>query len=213
MARLTGRVAGVHAPAFVERPRRYRRTGGRPCVSPGFTPRPSLSAPRGLRGRAAAGVSPGFTPRPSLSGWRRGRRRRGTRRVAGVHAPAFVERRNQARQESAVPAVSPGFTPRPSLSVDDARHPPPRRRVSPGFTPRPSLSGQERVLEAALHVPGVAGVHAPAFVERGTIRPPACGRDGVSPGFTPRPSLSGLQRAVHAIAACGCRRGSRPGLR
>ena len=40
-----------------------------------------------------AAVSPGFTPRPWLSDRRSvGAGRRGARRVAGVHAPALVER-------------------------------------------------------------------------------------------------------------------------
>ena len=37
-------------------------------------------------------------------------------RVAGVHAPAFVERRSSGPIRAAG-RVSPGFTPRPSLSV------------------------------------------------------------------------------------------------
>ena len=61
------RVAGVGAPAFVE------RSGRRPCassskrVSPGWEPRPSLSGAgrHGMRRRSQ--VSPGWEPRPSLS--------------------------------------------------------------------------------------------------------------------------------------------------
>ena len=163
-------------------------------VSPGFTPRPSLSGDhRQRRARWRADVSPGFTPRPSLSAEREAVIRTSTPSVAGVHAPAFVERTpdQTGDQVTVPPAVSPGFTPRPSLSdgeprfqaghqrrcrrgsrpglrLSDAGHPQPRRRrgVSPGFTPRP-------------------------FVER--TRPPAdpVRRVAVSPGFTPRPSLSG----------------------
>ena len=39
-------------------------------------------------------------------------------------------------------------------------------RVSPGFTPRPSLSGVVQP-DGATDNERVAGVHAPAFVERG----------------------------------------------
>ena len=85
-------------------------------MSPGFTPRPSLSVPRA---RLLGGNSYG---------------------VAGVHAPAFVERGQTGKQRSS-PVVSPGFTPRPSLSVIDQ---------------------QERQHGNR----SVAGVHAPAFVER-----------------------------------------------
>ena len=83
-------------------------------------------------------VSPGSTPRPSLSDYADHHRPR-TPRVAGVYAPAFVERRWWPVSKSA--KVSPGSTPRPSLSdgydrAANRRHP----TVSPGSTPRPSLS-------------------------------------------------------------------------
>ena len=205
-------VAGVHAPAFVERlcchPRLNRaewvspgftprpslsgkkRDQGltRPEVSPGFTPRPSLSGrPRGAGWEARRDVSPGFTPRPSLSGGRRQDDAGVHSRVAGVHAPAFVERPSPHRR-SWPSQVSPGFTPRPSLSERscgrrDGRHP----AVSPGFTPRPSLSAAPPAPKPPA-CPGVAGVHAPAFVERGSA-------------------------ATHASPSAACRRGSRPGLR
>ena len=86
-------------------------------------------------------VSPGFTPRPSLSEPGGRGFGRDTGRVAGVHAPAFVERRRSPAARQAGIRVSPGFTPRPSLSGGRSRG----RcrgdwRVSPGFTPRPSLS-------------------------------------------------------------------------
>ena len=63
--------------------------------------------------------------------------------VAGVYAPAFVERRR------AVPWISCSTLP-----------------VSPEFMLRPSLS---EVPDPALGLlfAGVAGVYAPAFVERG----------------------------------------------
>ena len=160
-------VAGVHAPAFVERaPFQRPATGRSPEVSPGFTPRPSLSG--GDRGSdsAGVGVSPGFTPRPSLSAGDDAVRFRRGPGVAGVHAPAFVERRCASTPTRALVVVSPGFTPRPSLSAADHRRVPDRiRRVSPGFTPRPSLSVRGGCRgHRALH--RVAGVHAPAFVER-----------------------------------------------
>ena len=61
-------------------------------VSPGFTPRPSLSTD-GARGAEHPGpVSPGFTPRPSLSDG-----------ASDVGHGSDV-------------GVSPGVTPRPSLS-------------------------------------------------------------------------------------------------
>ena len=71
-------------------------------------------------------VSPGFTPRPSLSGvMRRGSavQRHAGSRVAGVHAPAFVERSRLRNADTIFGelSVSPGFTPRPSLSVRAAR--------------------------------------------------------------------------------------------
>ena len=183
-------------------------------VSPGFTPRPSLSgvdvpaADVSWAGRVAGvharpslsdvgpaepipdvgRVSPGFTPRPSLSA--AGDRRPAHRAagVAGVHAPAFVERRSRWPRSRSSPRVSPGFTPRPSLSEGHVRPGPARyQRVSPGFTPRPSLS-----VDVALHRPRL---------------------DRVSPGFTPRPSLSGLDAVQRHRRVDGCRRGSRPGLR
>ena len=89
-------------------------------------------------------MSPGFTPRPWLSGHDRWAMKRMTVGVAGVYAPALVERASV--ETSGLPFhVSPGFTPRPWLS--GARplawtRPP---RVSPGFTPRPWLSGQVSV--------------------------------------------------------------------
>ena len=86
-------------------------------------------------------VSPGFTPRPSLSA-------------------ARAERAEEAAE------VSPGFTPRPSLSVAEDLDRAQVVRVSPGFTPRPSLSDGGRGRTGVERRAGVAGVHAPAFVER-----------------------------------------------
>ena len=136
-------------------------------MSPGLTPRPSLSGTQAL-GAAwlSCDVSPGLTPRPSLSGLPRGAGHALPGRVAGVDSPAFVERRAPSTATSRARAVSPGLTPRPSLSVlkvDGIR----RRLVvvSPGLTPRPSLSAPEPAQESG-SAEGVAGVDSPAFVER-----------------------------------------------
>ena len=88
-----------------------------------------------------------------------------------------------------------------------------RPRVSPGFTPRPSLSAV--AADRAVNHAGerVAGVHAPAFVERPNWRRVVGGDVRVSPGFTPRPSLSGLHEHLGGLRDVQCRRGSRPGLR
>ena len=56
--------------------------------------------------------------------------------------------------------VSPGFMPRPSLSAHT------HTQVSPGFMPRPSLS-VDASFGSRHCLPCVAGVYAPAFVERG----------------------------------------------
>ena len=134
-------------------------------MSPGFTPRPSLSGVRVERDGPAPAVSPRFTPRPSLSGLavRAVRPRRA--RVAAVQAPAFVERRSTrsttAPCSSSVAGVhAPAFV---------------ERRSTTAPTPTPCR---------------VAGVHAPAFVERRDPRRTSQQHEGVSPGFTPRPSLS-----------------------
>ena len=110
-------------------------------------------------------VSPGFTPRPSLSAPRRGRLQRRRRRVAGVHAPAFVERTARTSGSASTSRVAgvhaPAFverwlwlrTGRCSASVAGVH--------APAFVER------LRVLSAALRDSAdVAGVHAPAFVER-----------------------------------------------
>ena len=67
--------------------------GSSPAPDRWFTPRPSLSAGGVMEcEHRRTGVSPGFTPRPSLSGLCPRRSPRSFIRVAGVHAPAFVER-------------------------------------------------------------------------------------------------------------------------
>ena len=118
----TASVAGVHPPAFVERPDSDFGSRG-PRLSPGFTPRPSLSETPSLRVAAHRVLSPGFTPRPSLS---------------DLRSHALIS----------TLLLSPGFTPRPSLSApspDVAR----ARLVnlSPGFTP--PVNGNRNVPLAA----------------------------------------------------------------
>ena len=85
--------------------------------------------------------------------------------------------------------------------------------VSPGFTPRPSLS-EERLLDRIGLGGGVAGVHAPAFVERMDVslswRLPASRVAGVhAPAFVERVRTSVPSDWITRW----CRRGSRPGLR
>ena len=82
--------------------------------------------------------------------------------VAGVLAPAFVERGQAGGADRVRGRVSPGFRPRPSLSV------------------RPERGG-------ARARDGVAGVSAPAFVERvlssQMIDVPDMCRRGFGPGL------------------------------
>ena len=90
--------------------------------------------------------------------------------VAGVHAPAFVERTSRGRRRRFRGGVSPGFTPRPSLSGQDHQgQQVDQIGVSPGFTPRPSLSGAVQAADRSAVRARVAGVHAPAFVERAVV--------------------------------------------
>ena len=137
-------------------------------MSPEFMLRPSLSAGRvaAARGRDArvAGVyAPAFVERG-------GTMPAGTvlvAGVAGVYAPAFVERSPWRRPPSAADGVSPEFMHRPSLSevqrhdADDQNG-----EVSPEFMLRPSLSAPSWCRARAALIRGVAGVYAPAFVER-----------------------------------------------
>ena len=230
-------VAGVHTSAFVERCRSRSRATARRAVSPGFTPRPSLSGPRRPAAQRRRRVSPGFTPRPSLSEGRGRYARNPGPRVAGVHTSAFVERSSGYAAIAKNYEVSPGFTPRPSLSGFPRAEFRGRSPVSPGFTPRPSLSAYESRQSIWAKMDGVAGVHTSAFVERSTRSrstqrvPPVSpgftprpslsgpgrrlGRDPgrVSPGFTPRPSLSGHDPGPPGRGRGECRRGSHLGLR
>ena len=183
------RVAGVSAPAFVERsePGGHQQRGVR--VSPGSRPRPSLSDHVVDLIRVHREVSPGSRPRPSLSvvflrrpvpRWRvsPGSRPRpslsavdmavidiGQRLVSPGSRPRPSLSEEGPATMSIRYSVSPGSRPRPSLSAGSSSGPLPRVRVSPRSRPRPSLSGA-----AVRHPPrtrhGVAGVSAPAFVER-----------------------------------------------
>ena len=148
--RLEG-VAGVQAPAFVERsPIGALSLWNKDRVSPEFRLRPSLSV---LHADAtleceASSVSPEFRLRPSLSASRGamilGQAPSGG--VAGVQAPAFVERLQiPVRRRSTADHLT---------------------RVSPEFRLRPSLSGDESGDGQGRTFRRVAGVQAPAFVER-----------------------------------------------
>ena len=170
-----GCVAGVHAPAFVER--RWSRTASTKTSTsvagvhaPAFVERPTekgFDLARELPASVAGVHAPAFVER-----WRTadvsailGRRvlpsTKTSTSVAGVHAPAFVER------EKGLARLRVAGVHAPSLSDPDRRrlgHP--RPRVSPGFTPRPSLSEDHGCAARWGLTGGVAGVHAPAFVER-----------------------------------------------
>ena len=159
----------------------------------------------------ALAVSPGFTPRPSLSDEMLAGARRLHGGVAGVHTSAFVERCS-ARWSPDVPLpVSPGFTPRPSLSEPTGPQRFPRERVSPGFTPRPSLSDGSLGRRGRRPV-CVAGVHTSAFVER-ACRLPCLPRGRRVAGV----HTSAFVERCRASGACPrrkrCRRGSHLGLR
>ena len=113
-----------------------------------------------------AAVSLGFMPRPLLSEVRTTPKQTAARRVAGVYAPAFVERGQHGYQVVPCGGVSLGFMPRPLLSDEDKGI---MLRVfgsvagvyAPAFVERSApligmAQGRYRV----------AGVYAPAFVER-----------------------------------------------
>ena len=113
-------VAGIHVPAFVERTREHLPSTPFGVVSPGFTSRPSLS------GLDVAGSSGARDCR---------------RRVAGIHVPAFVERRRSSTTISAASWSVAGIHVPAFVERDE------RLRAAPG--------GRR-----------VAGIHVPAFVER-----------------------------------------------
>ena len=138
-------------------------------MSPGLMPRPSLSAGKSRAQHAGTVVvSPGLMPRPSLSAVRPWDARVARPRVAGVDAPAFVERSGSDIRSLSRGPVSPGLMPRPSLSdCKRGGRCESGRRVAgvdaPAFVERlPSRTCQIKPL-------CVAGVDAPAFVERLTL--------------------------------------------
>ena len=162
-------------------------------MSPGLMPRPSLSAIRG-HGRAGYGqVSPGLMPRPSLSV----QRQRGVPATRSQVSPGLMPRPSLSDPTTSAPIalrthrVSPGLMPRPSLSERiRCRRPAYRYGVSPGLMPRPSLSDRSQRTGACAGFPCVAGVDAPAFVERPASRAPQRSREGVAgvdaPAFVER---------------------------
>ncbi len=183
-------------------------------------------------------VSPGSTPRPSLSERERPYLPGVGGGVAGVYAPAFVERRPQSADlvclQSVAGVYAPAFVERREPLLPPA---PDRRGVAGVYAPA-FVERREPLLPPAPDRRGVAGVYAPAFVERIC---PACEapiKKGVPPGSTPRPSLSGDVPAADTVAPklrvagvyapafverdyarpsgpaiLRCRRGLRPGLR
>ena len=115
--------------------------------------------------------------------------------VAGVYAPALVERFSGHRP---------------------VRHDP-FSQVSPGFTPRPWLSvPHEQQLNCVDQMPGVAGVYAPALVERGDSgdgkRQEAipCVAGVYAPALVERSAAGKSARPERSQNSC--RRGLRPGL-
>ena len=96
-------------------------------------------------------------------------------RVAGIHVPAFVERREDDGSVVHFPRVAgihvPAFVERRAARWPLAAGP---SRVSPGFTSRPSLSDDRLEYLRRLHA-RVAGIHVPAFVERRYRARSACG--------------------------------------
>ena len=107
-------------------------------------------------------MSPGFMPRPSLSGEGRGVIFHSGGRVAGVYAPAFVERAVSLRQWTATSASVAGV-------------------YAPAFVER----GRNMICVRCLR--SVAGVYAPAFGERlwrdgMTVSEIVC-RRGLCPGL------------------------------
>ena len=141
-------------------------------------------------------MSPGFTSRPSLSATGSGGSAGGSSCVAGIHVPAFVERRPPDTPRRASGCVAGIHVPAFVERLDRRLYPLATRGVSPGFTSRPSLSVERPLVPPRLEC-RVAGIHVPAFVERTPSSPVCVAVCRVSPGFTSRPSLSA------AAAICG----------
>ena len=157
-------VAGVYAPAFVERTGKDMIWLRDKALSPESMLRPSLSEVPAVALSGVAVLSPESMLRPSLSG------------VAGPLKFGFF-------------GLSPESMLRPSLSVRLFALRYPARILSPESMLRPSLSGASGWW-CRTPCSAVAGVYAPAFVERSTRRW-SCRRGwALSPESMLRPSLS-----------------------
>ena len=131
-------------------------------------------------------MSPGFTPRPWLSARGIDRTRAPlVSRVAGVHAPALVERARRVRSAQRMPGVAGVHA--PALVERASSGPASGRPSSVAGVHAPALVERATLISGSIREAGVAGVHAPALVERSCA--PACARGSIT-----------------------CRRGSRPGL-
>ena len=82
--------------------------------------------------------------------------------------------------------------------------------MSPGLMPRPSLSDRDEKQSRGPPGGSVAGVDAPAFVERPEKSFPLRARFGVSPGLMPRPSLSDWDRRSNGVVPGGVSPGLMP---
>ena len=134
-------------------------------------------------------MSPGFMPRPSLSDNLGKQLPLNEECVAGVYAPAFVERITSGMIGILFIAGVAGV-------------------YAPAFVERLlDWRSFDKVIES------VAGVYAPAFVERRGLYRHMVSNHRVSPGFMPRPSLSGQVAVLQRLNDAGCRRGLCPGLR
>ena len=109
-----------------------------------------------------------------------------SRRLAvspGSRTPAFVERwsETRARSTSTHSRVSPGSRTPAFVERSSSAGSAPSSTVSPGSRPRPSLSAGSGGLDPAFRS-CVAGVSAPAFVERWTTFSTLAKASRVSPG-------------------------------
>ena len=182
------------SPGWKPRPSLSGETSGCPAeVSPGGSPGGRLTPDQRARRRPGPPVSPGWKPRPSLSGpqhqgiqevtvWPVDSPASLSRRirnwclrpgVAGVEAPAFVERAfTRTKNVEVSPGVeAPAFVPALSEFAASAA-------VSPGWKPRPSLS--DAPAQRYRHAPVDRSVEAPSGGQRGWS--PRCRRGG-SPGL------------------------------
>ena len=215
---LGGSVAGVYAPAFVERIRPSRKAfRSARHVSPEFMLRPSLSAALSWAGSCMAGgvagvYAPAFVERRLPRQLRNSRRGRVSPEF--MLRPSLSERRPRILHPSGVDRVSPEFMLRPSLSVRRAGGRARHSDVSPEFMLRPSLSDPNPQIVPREAQAGVAGVYAPAFVERRQCRKwPRAGPASVAgvyaPAFVERTRIRGRSRT----GPWRCRRSLCSGLR